>query len=75
VKRSFKRLTTRFSSTTVTGSWKDTGNVADMLEVNRLVRRIEQCQIGHHVGVTSSRQIPRAHRLVLGDHSWVQAPS
>jgi glucose-1-phosphate thymidylyltransferase len=24
-------------STTITGYWKDTGNVADMLEVNRLV--------------------------------------
>ena len=34
-------------STTITGYWKDTGNVADMLEVNRLVlETIESRQDG-----------------------------
>ena len=144
--------------TTITGYWKDTGNVADMLEVNRLVlegidswvdgtvdaaseligrviieagaevstsrivgpviigtgarisgsyvgpftsvaqecvivdseleysillrgasvrgvRRIEASLIGHNVEVTPSPHIPRAHRLVLGDHSRVQISS
>ena len=141
-------------STTITGYWKDTGNVADMLEVNRMVlettdpqvhgtveaseligrvvveagaevsgsrivgpaiigtgtrvsgsyigpftsvaqdctitdseieysivlrgaliqgvRRIEASLIGHDVEVTPSPNIPRAHRLILGDHSKVQ---
>jgi glucose-1-phosphate thymidylyltransferase len=141
-------------STTITGYWKDTGNVADMLEVNRLVletidpqvrgtveaseligrvvvedgaqvsgsrivgpviigtgtqvsgsyvgpytsvaqdctitdseieysivlrgaliqgvRRIEASLIGHDVEVTPSPNVPRAHRLILGDHSKVQ---
>jgi glucose-1-phosphate thymidylyltransferase len=142
-------------STTITGYWKDTGNVADMLEVNRMVleglepsvqgdvdgateligrvliepgaqvsesrivgpviigtgstvsrsyvgpftsvardcaiadseieysimlrgasvqgvRRIEASLIGHEVEVTPSPRVPRAHRLVLGDHSKVQ---
>jgi glucose-1-phosphate thymidylyltransferase len=142
-------------STTITGYWKDTGNVADMLEVNRMVleglepsmrgdtdgdteligrvliepgaqvresrivgpviigagtrvsrsyispftsvaedcaivdseieysivlcgasirgvRRIEASLIGHKVEVTPSPRAPRAHRLVLGDHSKVQ---
>jgi len=141
-------------STTITGYWKDTGNVADMLEVNRLVletiepqvrgtveaseligrvvvedgahvsgsrivgpviigtgtrvsgsyvgpftsvaqdcaitdseieysivlrgaliqgvRRIEASLIGHDVEVTRSPNVPRAHRLILGDHSKVQ---
>jgi glucose-1-phosphate thymidylyltransferase len=145
-------------SSTITGYWKDTGNVADMLEVNRLVlegvearvagtvdaeseligrvvieagarvsgsrivgpviigpeaqvsgsyvgpftsiaqecviadseieysivlrgasiqgvRRIEASLIGHHVVVTPSPRMPRAHRLVLGDHSKVQISS
>jgi len=139
----------------ITGYWKDTGNVADMLEVNRLVLeslerrvdgvvdaaselvgrvvveqgavversrvvgpviigagtrirdsyvgpftsvgadctvtgseldysivlrgtsiagvgRIESSLIGHHVEVTASVTTPKAHRLVLGDHSKVQ---
>jgi glucose-1-phosphate thymidylyltransferase len=143
------------SSTVVTGYWKDTGNVADMLEVNRLVletieprvdgivdrgceiigrvvvgpgaqisgsrivgpviigagskvsgsyvgpftaiaegctiddseieysivlsgasirgvRRIEASLIGHDAEVTPASRVPRAHRLVLGDHSKVQ---
>jgi glucose-1-phosphate thymidylyltransferase len=143
------------SSTVVTGYWKDTGNVADMLEVNRLVletieprvdgvvdsgceiigrvvvgpgaqisgsrivgpviigagskvtgsyvgpftaiadecaiddseieysivlsgasirgvRRIEASLIGHDAEVTPATRVPRAHRLVLGDHSKVQ---
>jgi glucose-1-phosphate thymidylyltransferase len=141
-------------STTITGYWKDTGNVADMLEVNRMVletidpqvrgtveaseligrvvveagaevsrsrivgpaiigtgtrvsgsyvgpftsvaqdcaitdseieysivlrgaliqgvRRIEASLIGHEVEVTPSPNVPRAHRLILGDHSKVQ---
>ena len=146
------------SSTTITGYWKDTGNVADMLEVNRLVleslepsfdgsvsddceiigrvsvaagasvsgsrivgpavigagctitgsyigpftaidegctvddseieysivlanasirgtRRIEASIIGHHAEVTPAPRVPRAHRLVLGDHSKVQISS
>ena len=141
-------------STTITGYWKDTGNVADMLEVNRMVletidaqvrgtveaseligrvvveagaqvsgsrivgpviigtgtrvsgsyvgpftsvaqdcaiidseieysivlrgaliqgvRRIEASLLGHDVEVTPSPNVPRAHRLILGDHSKVQ---
>jgi glucose-1-phosphate thymidylyltransferase len=145
-------------STIITGYWKDTGNVADMLEVNRMVlegiepqvhgsvddasevigrvvieagaqvsgsrivgpviigagtricssyigpftsvapgcvisgseieysivmrgasiqgvRRIEASLIGHDVEVTPSPRVPRAHRLVLGDHSKVQISS
>ena len=148
----------KVQSTTITGYWKDTGNVADMLEVNRLVlegidlrvdgtvdasseligrvvieagaeitasrivgpvivgtgsrvsgsyvgpftslardcviadseveysillrgasvrgvRRIEASLIGHDVEVTPSPRIPKAHRLVLGDHSKVQISS
>jgi glucose-1-phosphate thymidylyltransferase len=142
-------------STTITGYWKDTGNVSDMLEVNRLVlesiesrqlgtvdddceiigrvivepgarvtasrivgpaiigtgttvsgsyigpftaiadecvvddseieysivlrgasirgvRRIEASIIGHYAEVTPAPRVPKAHRLVLGDHSKVQ---
>jgi len=142
-------------STAITGYWKDTGNVSDMLEVNRLVlesveprqlgtvdddceiigrvvvepgaqvsgsrivgpvivgtgskvtgsyigpftaiadecviddseieysivlrgasirgvRRIEASIIGHHAEVTPAPRVPKAHRLVLGDHSKVQ---
>jgi glucose-1-phosphate thymidylyltransferase len=145
-------------STVITGYWKDTGNVADMLEVNRMVleslepchqgtvdsateligrvviesgarvsrsrivgpaiigsgtqvdssyigpftsvardcaiidseieysiilrgasirgvRRIEASLIGHEVEVTPAPRVPRAHRLVLGDHSKVQISS
>jgi glucose-1-phosphate thymidylyltransferase len=145
-------------STTITGYWKDTGNVVDMLEVNRMVleslqpaqhgtvdasteiigrvvvehdaevsdsrivgpviigagtrvsgsyigpftsvardctiadseieysivlrgasiqgvRRIEASLIGHDVEVTSAPKVPKAHRLVLGDHSKVQISS
>ena len=146
------------NSTTITGYWKDTGNVADMLEVNRLVLeglerrldgtvdddceiigrvvveagatvrgsrvvgpaiigagstitssyvgpftaidqdcsvtgseieysivlnnasiegvgRIESSLIGHYAEVTPAPGVPRAHRLVLGDHSKVQISS
>lgn len=146
------------NSTTITGYWKDTGNVTDMLEVNRLVlegleprldgevddaceiigrvvveagarvsgsrivgpvivgagstvtgsyigpftaidegcavddseieysivlsnasirgvRRIEASLIGHYAEVTPAPRVPRAHRLVLGDHSKVQISS
>jgi glucose-1-phosphate thymidylyltransferase len=146
------------NSTTITGYWKDTGNVTDMLEVNRLVlesleprldghveagceiigrvvveagahvaasrivgpvvigadskitgayvgpytaigedcsiddceieysivlsrasirgvRRIEASLIGHDAEVTPAPRVPRAHRLVLGDHSKVQISS
>jgi len=145
-------------STLVSGYWKDTGNVADMLEVNRMVLegiaaqqqgvvdeeteligrvaigcgarvsrsrivgpavigagatvdrsyigpftsvapdcaiadseieysillrgasvrgvgRIEASLIGHEVEVTPAPQVPRAHRLVLGDHSRAQISS
>ena len=145
-------------STIITGYWKDTGNVADMLEVNRLVletvesrldgavspirrssagcwskrvhrlagpessdrllsglavrsagsyigpftaiapdcavddseieysiilrgasirgvRRIEASLIGHDAEVTPAPRVPRAHRLILGDHSKVQISS
>jgi glucose-1-phosphate thymidylyltransferase len=145
-------------STTITGYWKDTGNVADMLEVNRMVlegvnpaqhglvdasseligrvviesgaqvtgsrivgpviigtgtrvsgsyvgpftsvaggctiadseieysivlrgasirgvRRIEASLIGHEVEVTPASKVPKAHRLILGDHSKVQISS
>ncbi|HEY7145406.1 MAG TPA: glucose-1-phosphate thymidylyltransferase [Streptosporangiaceae bacterium] len=145
-------------STIISGYWKDTGNVADMLEVNRMVletaqprqwgivdaateiigrvmidsearisrsrivgpavigsrtvvddsyigpftsvagdcvisdseieysivlggaslrgvRRVEASLIGHDVQVTPAPRIPRAHRLVLGDHSKVQISS
>jgi glucose-1-phosphate thymidylyltransferase len=148
----------KVQSTAITGYWKDTGNVADMLEVNRMVlegieprvcgdvddgseligrvvieagakvaksrvvgpviigartrvlgsyvgpftsvaadcvitdseleysillegasvrgvRRIEASLIGHDVEVTPSPAVPRAHRLVLGDHSKVQISS
>jgi glucose-1-phosphate thymidylyltransferase len=36
------------------------------------VRRIEASIIGHEVEVTPAPRTPRAHRLVLGDHSKVQ---
>jgi glucose-1-phosphate thymidylyltransferase len=145
-------------STAITGYWKDTGNVADMLEVNRMVlesaeprcdgvvdaateligrvvidsgadvsgsrivgpaiigagtrvsgsyvgpftsvaadcaiidseieysivlrgasiqgvRRIEASLIGHDVEVTPAPRVPKAHRLILGDHSKVQISS
>jgi glucose-1-phosphate thymidylyltransferase len=145
-------------STTISGYWKDTGNVADMLEVNRMVletveparqgavdarceiigrvviesgaevsgsrivgpviigartrvtdsyvgpftavaqdcviadseieysivlrgasiqgvRRIEASILGHDVEVTPAPRVPKAHRLVLGDHSKVQISS
>ena len=148
----------KVSSTIISGYWKDTGNVADMLEVNRMVlesvepvrrgdadeaseligrvaieegarvtgsrivgpvvigagtqvtgsyigpftsvadgctildseieysivlrgasirgvRRIEASLIGHDVEVTPAPQVPKAHRLVLGDHSKVQISS
>jgi glucose-1-phosphate thymidylyltransferase len=148
----------KVTSTTITGYWKDTGNVADMLEVNRMVlesaeprvrgqvdaateligrviieggaqvsasrivgpvivgegtrvsgsyvgpftsvaqdcvitdseieysivlrgasirgvRRIEASLIGHDVEVTPAPRVPKAHRLILGDHSKVQISS
>jgi glucose-1-phosphate thymidylyltransferase len=148
----------RVESSVITGYWKDTGNVTDMLEVNRLVLesveprvaghvdpaselvgrvvvepgavversrvvgpaiigagatirdsyigpftsigaactvtgseieysivlprasiagvgRIESSLIGHDVEVTPAPTTPRAHRLVLGDHSKVQISS
>ncbi|HEY5987329.1 MAG TPA: glucose-1-phosphate thymidylyltransferase [Streptosporangiaceae bacterium] len=39
------------------------------------VRRIEASLIGHSVAVTPAPRVPRAHRLVLGDHSKVQISS
>jgi len=148
----------KINSTVISGYWKDTGNVADMLEVNRTVlesadravagevdaeseligrvvvdagarvsgsrivgpaiigadtqvtgsyigpftsvapgctiadseieysivlagasirgvRRIEASLIGHDVEVTPAPRVPKAHRLVLGDHSRVQISS
>ena len=148
----------KVTSTTISGYWKDTGNVADMLEVNRLVletiepaqrgvvhpgceligrvvieegarvqgsrivgpviigadsqvtgsyvgpftsvgagclladseieysivlagasicgvRRIEASLIGRGVEITPAPRVPKAHRLVLGDHSKVQISS
>ena len=148
----------KVASTTISGYWKDTGNVTDMLEVNRLVletvepvrrgvvqpgceligrvvigegaevsgsrivgpaiigagtrvansyigpstsvaeecviedseieysivlrgasirgvRRIEASIIGHAVEVTPAPRVPKAHRLILGDHSKVQISS
>lgn len=145
-------------SSLITGYWKDTGNVADMLEVNRMVletaepvchgevdadseligrvvieegarvlgsrivgpviigansqvtgtyvgpftsvgagclladseieysivlagasicgvRRIEASLIGRSVEITAAPRVPKAHRLVLGDHSKVQISS
>ncbi len=41
----------------------------------RGVRRIETSLIGHDVQVTPAPRMPRAHRLVLGDHSKVQISS
>ena len=41
----------------------------------RGVRRIEASIIGHDVEVTPAPRIPKAHRLVLGDHSKVQISS
>jgi glucose-1-phosphate thymidylyltransferase len=148
----------RVDSSLITGYWKDTGNVADMLEVNRMVletveparrgevddaseligrvvveegasvtasrivgpaiigagsqvsgsyigpftsvgpactlrdseieysivltgasicgvRRIEASLIGRGVQITTAPHVPKAHRLVLGDHSKVQISS
>ena len=39
------------------------------------VRRIEASLVGHDVEVTSASKVPRAHRLILGDHSRVQISS
>ncbi|MGI5161759.1 glucose-1-phosphate thymidylyltransferase [Microbispora sp. CA-102843] len=39
------------------------------------VRRIEASLIGHDVEVTPAPDTPKAHRLVLGDHSKVQISS
>jgi glucose-1-phosphate thymidylyltransferase len=41
----------------------------------RGVRRIEASLIGHEVEVTPAPRVPKAHRLVLGDHSKVQISS
>ncbi|REF35085.1 glucose-1-phosphate thymidylyltransferase [Thermasporomyces composti] len=39
------------------------------------VRRIEASLIGHQVQVTPAPKVPKAHRLVLGDHSRIQISS
>jgi len=39
------------------------------------VGRIEASLIGHDAEVTTAPRVPRAHRLVLGDHSKVQISS
>ncbi len=39
------------------------------------VGRIESSLIGHYAEVTPAPATPRAHRLVLGDHSKVQISS
>jgi glucose-1-phosphate thymidylyltransferase len=41
----------------------------------RGVRRIEASLIGREVEVTPAPNVPRAHRLILGDHSKVQISS
>ncbi len=41
----------------------------------RGVRRIEASLIGRDVEVTPSPRVPKARRLVLGDHSKVQISS
>ena len=41
----------------------------------RGVRRIEASIIGHEVEVTPAPRVPKAHRLILGDHSKVQISS
>ena len=41
----------------------------------RGVRRIEASLIGHDAEVTPAPRVPRAHRLILGDHSRVQINS
>lgn len=41
----------------------------------RGVRRIEASIIGHDVEVTPAPRVPKAHRLILGDHSKVQISS
>ena len=41
----------------------------------RGVRRIEASLIGHDVEVTPAPKVPKAHRLILGDHSKVQISS
>jgi glucose-1-phosphate thymidylyltransferase len=41
----------------------------------RGVGRIEASLIGRHVEVTPAPRVPKAHRLILGDHSKVQISS
>lgn len=41
----------------------------------RGVRRIEASLIGHDVEVTTAPKVPKAHRLILGDHSKAQISS
>lgn len=73
----------RVDSTVVSGYWKDTGNVDSEVEYSIVprgasivgMRRIERSLIGREVEVTSTPQILRTHRLVLGDHSTVQVAS
>ncbi|MDQ1050589.1 dTDP-glucose pyrophosphorylase [Streptomyces sp. V4I2] len=71
-------------STVIQGYWKDTGNVEDMLEVNRRTLETSDSCVGPFTsiaencrvtGVTSAPSVPSAHRLVLGDHSKVQIHS
>jgi dTDP-glucose pyrophosphorylase len=74
----------------ITGYWKDTGNAADTLEVNRLVPKGQEprldglaepgCEIIGRVAVdagaqVSTSRVPRAHQLILGDHRRVQISS
>jgi glucose-1-phosphate thymidylyltransferase len=79
------------AGTTVTGSYIgpftaiDEGCSVDDSEIEysivlsrasiRGVRRIEASLIGHDAEVTPAPRVPRAHRLVLGDHSKVQISS
>jgi glucose-1-phosphate thymidylyltransferase len=39
------------------------------------VRRIEASLIGRGVDITPAPRVPKAHRLILGDHSRVQISS
>ncbi|GAB3508749.1 glucose-1-phosphate thymidylyltransferase [Amycolatopsis cihanbeyliensis] len=39
------------------------------------VHRVEASLIGRNVTVHVTRRVPVAHRLVIGDHGWVQLPN
>jgi glucose-1-phosphate thymidylyltransferase len=53
----------------------DDSEIEYSIVLPRGVRRIEASIIGHNVEVTPAPRVPKAHRLVLGDHSKVQISS